>query len=81
MPKENPDNINYIGLGPQARIKDAEGNDTNIEERYLIPVAGMLRFLRVKKADGTERNILQQFQWSSEDGKHDWYTIPLVEED
>lgn len=83
MSKENPDNGSYLGLGPQAYVKDADGNDTNIQERYLIPVAGMLRFVKVKDPDGPDHGEcrLEQFQWSSEDGKHDWYEIPLVEEE
>lgn len=71
----NPDNEHFIGLGANEKMKDSEGNDMVMDMRYLIPEKGMLRFV-VRD----EKRILQQYQWSAEEGGFDWYDIPLVDE-
>lgn len=84
---ENPDNKDYIGLGIQQMmvVKDAETGEEvglKMEQRFLVPQQGMLRFVE-KEIDnhGTPAlaRVLQQYQWSSEQGQFDWYDIPLVE--
>jgi hypothetical protein len=50
-----------------------------------LPAIGELRFVeRVVIEDGAAivptRRILQQYQWSSEDGDHRWYDVPLETE-
>jgi len=45
-----------------------------------IPVTGELRFKEVEWESGDKRKTLQQYQWSSEDSKHDWYDVPMVTE-
>lgn len=39
-----------------------------------VPTPGELRFIK------RDIRALQQYQWSQEDGKWDWYDIPLVSE-
>ena len=82
----NPDNENYIGLGPQSKMKDSEGNDLAMDTRYLIPAQHQLRF--VERGVPTEDpavlkrvRILQQYQWSQELGTFGWYDIPSVSEE
>jgi len=70
---ENPDNKNYIGLGPEA------------DDRYLIPVQHQLRFVSRAVVENSKepvatRLILQQYQWCMEGGKFGWYDIPLATE-
>lgn len=72
---ENPDNITYEGLGPQHKIAG-----TTLDQRYLIPSGGMLRFVERETPATTAVRVLQQYQWSAEEGKHDWYDIPMVVE-
>lgn len=79
---ENPDNANYLGLGPQSVEPE-----TMLDSRYLIPTQGVLRFIKrsvpmPESTDGmmTTRRILQQYQWSAEEGAFDWYDVPLVDE-
>ena len=80
----NPDNEHVIGLGPNEKMKDSEGNDMVMDMRYLIPDHGQLRF--VQKTDTSDAThpvttrILQQYQWSAEKSEFDWYDIPLVDE-
>lgn len=81
----NPDNDIYLGLGPQETIKDDDGNDMNMNSRYLIPEKGMLRFAKRVPEDAPagfvkHRLILQQYQWCAETGDFGWYDIPLVTE-
>ncbi|MHC4312587.1 MAG: hypothetical protein ACYSW3_09015 [Planctomycetota bacterium] len=81
----NPDNEHVIGLGPNEKMKDSEGNDMVMDMRYLIPEKGMLRFVSRAVVQDTEgpvatRLILQQYQWSAEKSEFDWYDIPLVDE-
>jgi len=45
-----------------------------------IPNTGELRFKEVEWEGGEKRRILQQYQWSTEDGKHDFYDVPMVTE-
>lgn len=71
---ENPDNKYYVDLGPQSKQKDSEGNEINMDARYMIPVQHQLRF--IKRDDSA---ILQQYQWCQDKGAFDWYDIPLVE--
>jgi hypothetical protein len=77
--KENPDNNMYIGLGPTETIPD-----TTLESRFLVPNAGMLRFVE-KEVDNygtpSKARVLQQWQWSAKAGGFDWYDVPLVEKD
>jgi len=79
----NPDNSDYLGLGPQSKQQDMDGNETSMSARYLIPKPDMLRFVE-KEVDnhGTpmRARVLQQYQWSSKAGGYDWYDIPLVVE-
>lgn len=80
----NPDNNNHIGLGPQRKMI-VDGEEINMDQRYLIPTAGMLRF--IERGVPTENEhvlkkvrILQQYQWSQELSEFDWFDIPLVDE-
>lgn len=72
----NPDNKDYIGLGPQEKIPD-----TPLNSRFLTPTNGMLRFVE-KTVDnhGTpaKARVLQQWQYSANDNGFNWYDVPLV---
>ena len=75
---ENPDNKDYVGLGPQTKTPE-----TNMNSRYLIATPGMLRFVnKIVDNHGTpaKARVLQQYQWSHTNGNYSWYDIPLVEE-
>lgn len=88
---ENPDNDSYLGLGPQRKMmgEDKEGNpiELALDQRHLIPTNGMLRFVERRETNVPEgsqvrvRFILQQYQWSAEEGDFDWYDVPLVVRD
>jgi hypothetical protein len=82
---ENPDNEWYLGFGPQSKQLDGDGNEMNLDARYLVPTQHQLRFVErgVPTANPEvleKRRILQQYQWSAKDGKFDWYDVPLVTE-
>jgi hypothetical protein len=72
---ENPDNGDYIGLGPQGKMEGTE-----MDSRFLIPNQGMLRFVYRDEGKARPSMILQQYQWSAKDGGHNWYDLPLVVE-
>lgn len=86
---ENPDNKNYVDLGPQCKqqVRSEETGEMvelSLDQRYLIPTQGMLRFIeREVMIEGTEVpkrvRILQQHQWCMETGEFGWYDIPLVD--
>lgn len=68
MKQENPDNIIYEGM-------------TTEDTAVLVPTPGMLRFvIRKVHEDGTTQRILQQFQWSAQDRRQDWYDVPCLDE-
>lgn len=73
----NPDNKDYIGLGPQYKQPG-----TTLDGRYLVPEKGMLRFVERAVSDPEQERpklrILQRYEWSSTEGKFDWYDIELV---
>lgn len=73
---ENPDNQTYLGLGPQSKIVTDDGEELDMDSRYLGAVQHQLRFI---KRDGSA--VLQQYQWSQELGRFDWFDIPLVDEE
>ena len=80
---ENPDNKDYVGFGSQADQLDSDGNSLGIKRRFLIPSPGMLRFVDRDIHNATNEyaetaRILQQYQHSANEGKFDWYDIPLV---
>lgn len=87
---ENPDNADYLGLGPQCkkRVPSAETGEMvelELNQRFLIPTTGMLRFVEKEVIiEGTEVpkrvRILQQYQYSREAGAG-WFDIPLVEKE
>ncbi len=75
---ENSDNDSYQGFGPQGKIPE-----TDMDSRYLIPAAGMLRFVSrddPKLGKSRQLRMLQQYQWSMEAGGFDWYDVPMVTE-
>lgn len=79
----NPDNKNYVDLGPQSKQLDSEGNEMEMDARYLIPVQHQLRFViraesQLPQGIVKDVRILQQYQWSMEEGQFDWYDVPMV---
>ena len=83
---ENPDNKHYFGLGEQQKMRSEEdGEPLAIDQRYLVPTQGQLRFVvraesQLPQGIVKDVRILQQYQWCAEEGAFDWYDIPLVDE-
>jgi len=78
---ENPNNNDYMGLGPQTKVPN-----TNMDSRYLIPSNGMLRFVKrnvpTENPDVMEKTcILQEYGYSQILGESDWFDVPLVEDE
>ena len=73
----NPDTKDYIGYGNEEGM--APGG------AYLIPSAGMLRFVeRTDRSDPghpSTKRILQRYEWSHTLKTHDWFDVALVDAD
>lgn len=68
---ENPDNKDFHGL---AKSTDAP---------HLVPTEGRLRFVWSERDNhGTPQRVrlLQRYEWSHTEGKHDWYDVAMVED-
>ena len=72
---------NNMATNPDIKDYEGFGNHDESQMPYLPAQAGMLRFVERTDMEKGSVRILQRYEWSHEEAKHDWYDVPLVLEE